>query len=357
SIVVTTDGTAVAFQSMGGNKIRRSRDGGLTWDPDIEIGPGATQGKALVDETTGHLLYVNPGAGFLWRSRDQGATWVRENITVRPDGFGLIPTSVTCMQPGVTLRYGQHRGRLLVPGRIQGPTGSNDVAWRSYHYSTAIYSDDGGSTWQTSRPFPVFGTGEAALAEISDGSILYNSREHMSKGNRYLAWSYDGGETWLNPTQSLELPDGARGTSYGCMGGMIRLPVEGLDILLYSNLDTDAGKMPDKVGGSTDKGREKITVWASFDGGKTWPLKRLVYDGPSAYSNLAAGRVGTPSQGKIFLLFEGGPDGHNAAIQVVAFNLAWLLDGRDPGQFLPPNVPAQPASAPSHAPPGRPDRQ
>ena len=61
---------------------------------------------------------------------------------------------------------------------------------------------------------------------------------------------------------------------------------------LSSNLDTDAGEMPAQVGASTSKGRERISVWASFDGGRTWPVKRLVYDGPSAYSNLDLKRTG-----------------------------------------------------------------
>ena len=38
---------------------------------------------------------------------------------------------------------------------------------------------------------------------------------------------------------------------------------------------------------------------------------------------------GTPSQGKIFLLFEGGPKACYEAVQVLSFNLSWLLDGRD----------------------------
>ena len=175
----------------------------------------------------------------------------------------------------------------------------------------------------------MLGTGEAALAELSDGSILYNSREHMSRGNRFLAHSDDGGDLWIGAYRSPDLPDGARGTSYGLMGGMIRLPVPGHDILLYSNVDTDAGVMPKQVGASIATGREKATVWASFDGGRTWPVKRLVYDGPSAYSNLGVGRNGTPSQGKIYLLFEGGPKGCHEAVQVVSFNLGWLLNGRD----------------------------
>lgn len=335
-VLTAKDGTVVAFQSPGGGQCRRSRDGGKTWDPAIEIAPDAKGGRALVDETKGDLLYVNPAAGWLFRSRDHGASWNRESTEVRPDGFGLIPKAegVSAMQCGITLAFGKHKGRLLMPARIMGPKNSNANEWRPYHYSTALYSDDGGAVWQTSKPFPVFGTGEAALAELSDGSILYNSREHMSRGNRYLAWSYDGGDLWIGANQSPDLPDGARGTSYGCMGGMIRLPVAGHDILLYSNLDTDAGEMPKQVGASTSKGREKITVWASFDGGKTWPVKRLIYEGPSAYSNLGVGRTGTPSQGKIYLLFEGGPSDCYEAIQVVSFNLSWLLGGRDVSGLL-----------------------
>jgi sialidase-1 len=328
-IVSAPDGTMVVFQSPGGGSCRRSVDGGRTWESDIVIAQDAKGGNAIVDETRGELLYVNPGDGWLYRSSDSGATWKHENCEVRPDGFGLIPKreGVGAMQSGITLAFGKHKGRLLTPARIMGPQNSNDVPWRPYHYSTALYSDDGGKVWQTSQPFPVFGTGEAALAELSDGRILYNSREHMSPGNRFFAWSLDG-DLWIDACRS-DLPDGVRGSSYGCMGGMIRLPVDGRDILIYSNLDTDAGEMPRKIGASTSKGREKITVWASFDGARTWPVKRLIFDGPSAYSNLGAGRSGTPSQGKIFLVFEGGPKDCYEGVNVVSFNLSWLLNGRD----------------------------
>ena len=92
--------------------------------------------------------------------------------------------------------------------------------------------------------------------------------------------------------------------------------------------------LPSKVGASIATGREKATVWASFDGGRTWPVKRLVYDGPSAYSNLGVGRVGTPSQGNIYLIFEGGPKGSHGAVQIVSFNLSWLLNGRNLNDLL-----------------------
>ena len=307
-VLTAKDGTVVAFQSPGGGNCRRSRDGGQTWDADIEIAPDAKGGR-LVDETKGDILYVNP-APVPFRSRDLARLDCGERAgAARRFREYSEDQGVSAMQSGITLAFGKHKGRLIMPARVMGPKSSNAVEWRPYHYSTALYSDDGGVVWQTSKPFPVLGTGEAALAEMSDGSILYNSREHMSRGNRFLAQSDDGGDLWIGAYRSADLPDGPRGTSYGCMGGMIRLPIPGQDILLYSNLDTDAGEMPKQVGASISKGREKVTVWASFDGGRTWPVKRLVYDGPSAYSNLAVGRAGTPSQGKIYLLFEGGPKG------------------------------------------------
>ncbi len=335
-VLTAKDGTVIAFQSPGGGNCRRSRDGGKTWDADILLAADAKEGRALVDETNDNILYVNPALGWLYRSRDSGATWTRESVQVRPDGFGNIPKTegVSAMQCGITLAFGKHKGRLIMPARVMGPKSSNAVEWRPYHYSTALYSDDGGAVWQTSKPFPVLGTGEAALAELSDGRILYNSREHMSRGNRFLAHSDDGGDLWIGAYRSPDLPDGARGTSYGLMGGMIRLPILGHDILLYSNVDNDTGVLPAKVGGSIATGREKATVWASFDGGRTWPVKRLVYEGPSAYSNLGVGRSGTPSQGKIYLLFEGGAKGSHAAVQIVSFNLSWLLDGRDLAKLL-----------------------
>ncbi|MBC8507915.1 MAG: exo-alpha-sialidase [Chloroflexi bacterium] len=99
------------------------------------------------------------------------------------------------------------------------------------------------------------------------------------------------------------------------MGGLVRLPVKDKDILLYSNCDS-----PDT--------RRLGTAWASFDGGKTWPLKRLVYEENFAYSSLSAGRPETESEGWIYLNFEGGPRGGST---VARFNLSWLLKGEKTG--------------------------
>ena len=324
NIITARDGTVLVFN---GKIVRRSTDGGKTWSDAAEIGPDAG-GNAIVDEKTGTIMLVNP-TGYRWISDDAGQTWTREEIKVLPNkmghGAGGKDFNNEAMQPGITLQFGKHDGRLIMPVRWFP---SNELMWRPVIYNTAIYSDDRGKTWQTSNPFPVLGTGEAALAEISDGRILYSSREHMTRGNRFFAWSYDGGERWLNFWRSDILPDGARGSSYGCMGGLIRLPIEGRDILIYSNLDCGGGVTPKiaQAGASSGGGRERITVWASFDGGETWPMKRLVFGGPSAYSNLGVGRKGTPSEGMIYLAFEGGKNMYEA-VQVAAFNLSWLRQG------------------------------
>ncbi|MCP3916752.1 MAG: exo-alpha-sialidase [bacterium] len=318
-ITVTPRGTVLAFFGSSRLVLRRSEDGGATWGPVITIdGSGIHGGGATVDETTGDILAFTeaghpPAAISVFRSSDDGRTWSEQETVIHPDPGGHAP-SMHMNETGITLKS----GRLLRATRYYA--GANDRRMWPEHYTNAIYSDDGGRTWSTSAPFPENGTGEAAVAELSDGRVYYNSRVHWDQAERNTrrraAWSHDGGETWTDWRIVDALPDGHQHRSYGCMGGLVRLPIEGRDVLIFSNLDTPASK------------RERITVWASFDGGETWPIKRLVFDGPSAYSSLAAGRGGTPSEGWIYLHFEGGPGG---ASQVARFDLAWILGGEATG--------------------------
>jgi sialidase-1 len=329
SIVATKEGTMLAFN---GNELRKSKDGN-SWTAIEDIGEDAKGTNAVVNEENGEILLLSP-KGYLLKSKDHGATWNKEEITILPDAFGLgapgrSPVIVWASQAGITLKYGSKKGRLIMPARILGPENSNDEEWRPYHYNTALFSDDGGKVWQVSSPFPVMGTGESALTELADGSIYYSSREHMSKGNRFVAWSYDGGNTWLNTYRCEYLPDGPKESSYGCMGGVVRLPIDGKDILIYSNLDSEKGEMPELVGGTIENDRENISVWASLDGGKTWPIKRSVFAGPSAYSNLGYGRPGSLVEGKIFLLYEGGEQHMYDGVHVAVFNLEWVLENQN----------------------------
>ena len=60
----------------------------------------------------------------------------------------------------------------------------------------------------------------------------------------------------------------------------------------------------------------------------------LTFSIASGYSSLIAGRPKTPSEGWIYLHFEGGPGGGS---QVARFNLSWLLAGESTGDGVPPD--------------------
>ena len=165
---------------------------------------------------------------------------------------------------------------------------------------------------------------EAALEELSNGMIYYNSRRHYSNDGlnpkmRHVAFSYDGGETWEDLSVSTVLPDGAQFRDYGLMGGLTRLPIQNLDILLFSNI----------ISSKKENARTNGYVWVSFDGGKSWPLKKSVDKGNFAYSSMIAGRPGTVSEGMIFLLYES-----ESGAKLARFNLQWLLDGVNISTYL-----------------------
>ena len=315
NVAVALDGAVLA--AWNGVTVRRSEDGGQTWGPNILIGKGFMGGGLTVNETNGDIFaFVEeshpPAPLTVYRSQDHGKTWMAVDVQIKPDSSGNVP-SMHMNEHGVTLRHGKHAGRIIRPTRYYA--GRNASSLWPKHYTNAIYSDDNGETWQTSEPFPEFGTGEATLAELSDGRIYYNTRRHWAPEGknprrRWTAISEDGGATWKDSSICEVLPDGPQDRDYGCMAGLVRLPVKGKDILLYSNCDSPGGR---KLG----------TVWASFDGGKTWPLKRLVTEGSFAYSSMNAGRPGTKSEGWIYLNYEAGGS------QMARFNLAWLLDVSD----------------------------
>jgi sialidase-1 len=351
---IALDGTLLALRNKE-QHLRRSEDGGAHWGDIIEVPFGFLDTNMIVDENTGDVLVVRmwDGRDRLWRSKDHGKSWQEEPITLKPNEVmkwldrtglktrgtnqgsdtdsGLYYLHANASESGITLRHGPQKGRLLAPAtfRPHAKAHPSDRAPIDVIYNCAIYSDDGGATWQVSGLFPDGYTEESAVAELSDGRIYYNSRSCKGFYDKALArdlvederlrrtaWSYDGGETWEDLEVNRVLPDGGgydRG--YGMKAGLARLPVEGRDILIYSNSDTAGGV------------REKMTVWASFDGAKTWPVKRLVYAGPGAYSSMVAGRPGTPSEGRIYLLFEGVEEHAYKGMQVARFNLSWILDG------------------------------
>lgn len=339
-LAVALDGTVLVFKEdrdRGRVTVKRSEDGGNLWGDPIEVGrridlaadmsdDGRYRGdhvgwselaNVTINENSGDIMVFAGGlkpAQMLYRSRDHGTSWCTEEIVIHPDRNGWLATTYCC-DPGITLKYGKHSGRLVMPAQVfVGPvhqdgtrTYLNKGLGRKYfakRYSSALISDDGGRTWNHSLPFPFFGTSEPGLLELHDGSIYYNARTHSRPGNKIVGKSLDGGESWTDAGEDDELFDGPPDV-YGCKGAILRLPGDKHDILLFSGP------------GRRDQ-RNDISVKISFDGGASWPLEKIIKKGPGNYSWMAAGRSGTPSQGMVFLL--------SNKDWMARFNLAWLLD-------------------------------
>ena len=333
-VVVAMDGSVLVLKNISSKtndmryiSVKRSVDGGKTWAEEKKVGDmvkvdgdmsddgrypnnnWAGLGNVMVDEVTGDImvfLTTLKTAQKLYRSKDHGKTWEIEDTKIRPGKDGWMPATNGACDPGVTIKHGSKKGRLLMPARVFPEYLNKGKGRKRYNdlYAMALYSDDRGKTWNSSAPFPIAGTGESGLVELKGGRIYHNSRTHMRPGNRRIAFSDDAGETWYGEHEDDELFDGPPDV-YGCKAGLLRLPYEDKDILLFSS--------PGNRETRTD-----INVWVSFDGGQTWPVNKLIKTGPGNYTWMAAGRKGTPSEGMVYLL--AGKD------WMARFNLAWLLE-------------------------------
>jgi len=361
SMVVARDGTVLAFcnrrmDTVGDNAaevhvvVRRSVDEGKTWRPmeDVLAAEGWTAGigSAVVDAADGTILLfygrhpvsttTKAQAGkegfetgrFLARSTDNGATWTHQKLVITANKAGAVG-GTHGSGTGITLKLGRKRGRLLVPARYHtSPHRVNDWTKKgieflqTYHFNCAIYSDDHGKTWKTSEPVQP-GTGEGCLAETSDGTIYYNSRAYFFDGKRRIARSDDGGATFGDFAVEETLIEPIQ----GCNAALIRYPKErasGRSVMLFSNPAHFPAARSNLTSWPGDRGlgRIRMTIRLSYDEGKTWPISRVVNEGPSGYSSLAVS-----SDGTILCLYETGKDVYNEKIAIARFNLEWLTGG------------------------------
>ncbi len=341
NIVATPKGTILAFATAryGNNHdwgnvqkavVIRSTDNGLTWSLPRVIAeiPEWTvrQTSAIVEPESGKIFVFGHkaprhnakgemiterwnianqvemealGAGhYFVCSEDEGETWT---------GMQSIDLPYWPHDVGITLRYGKYKGRLILPARF---TKGKRLDWPNM-FNGVLISDDKGDTWRAGG-LTQSHVGEACVVELSDGRVYVNSRNHAANfGIRNHAISYDGGETFTEFGDDPELIEPT------CDAGMVRYndPSVG-NVILFSNPSTSARKRWD--GGS----RHRMTVRGSYDNGETWPLKRLIFAGPSAYSGLAIGK-----EGMIFLIYERAKMGSKNSrenLAIARFNLAWL---------------------------------
>jgi sialidase-1 len=326
---ITNKGTVLAFWGDKQLLVRRSIDKGKTFGRDIVIAKkGINGGGVIVENDGGRILAFSqskhpPAESFIHESNDDGLTWKTSKLEIlNEEREGQIQLHFS--GSGIDLRSMKCQGRIIRPTRVYGTKDG---------YNNAIYSDNG-SQWIASKEFPIKATGEGAIVELEDGALLYSSRKHWFSNQktaspfRLFAYSSDCGETWQTPFESKGLFDGPRyrGLSkgkgpthqghFGLMGDLSKLHLDGREVLLHSNVYEI----------ESDWKRRGLTIWASIDGGISWPIKRKIHVGPSAYSSLQAVQNEKDNMNSLIMVhFEGGEEKEYEGSYLSIFNLWWLL--------------------------------
>jgi len=322
ALIVTKSGTALAI--CEGRKTdrgdhgdvdlvqKRSTDGGKTWGP-LELiheqggAEKITIGNPcpVVDQQTGTLWLPfnrdNDGV-FMLSSHDDGRTWSKPReitTSVKANDWNWYATGPG---NGIQLTRSKYQGRLVIPcdHRVNGPK-DDKGAWQQAGRSHVIYSDDHGQTWKLGGSTD-FGMNECAVVELTDGTLMLNSRSYRGKACRGISLSKDGGETWQPTYDDPALVESV------CQASLIRYswpndPATDKGLLLFSNP-------------AVPKGRDHVTIRGSTDDGKTWPFSRLICEPSSAYSSLAV----LPG-GEIGLLYERDNYKH---LTLARFSKKWL---------------------------------
>lgn len=145
------------------------------------------------------------------------------------------------------------------------------------------------------------------------GSVLACSESKAHR--RIVTTSRDGATGWSTPRFDEALLEPI------CMAGLVRYDHDGRSLLLFSNPHNLEGGREGAPEPGKSRARKNVSVKLSRDEGSTWPVNKLLEDGPSAYSDLAVTPAGTIlcfyGAGKT-LSFSG------SALRLARFNLEWL---------------------------------
>jgi sialidase-1 len=299
SVIATPKGTLLAFAEArkGGAAdagdidlvLKRSPDGGASWSAMQVAGDNGpnTFGNPcpIVDTRTGTIWLLSTqnrgqdkesdiiagtsGASrtvSVMKSDDDGVTWsAPREITSsvkRPD-WTWYATG-----PGVGIQTSS--GRLVVPA-------NHAEATTGIHRSHLFFSDDHGKSWTLGASADP-GTNESQVVELAGGRLMLNMRNHppLPENFRMIATSDDGGKTL-----SKARPDRI----------LIEPPAQASLLRWTTDKATDRIQLIFANPASTK--RERMTVRVSYDEGSTWPVSRVIWGGPAAYSSLVALRDAT----------------------------------------------------------------
>lgn len=307
--------------------VKRSTDHGKTWSEALTIAAGTGRGHGYGDtglvrtNEEGGLLCIfvggqgffqstpaNPIRTYVCKSSDNGATWTTpKDITDQLFGSGCTDDvrkgwngSFCASGAGLLGRD----GTIYFVAAVRESSSGAVSAVANYVY----YSKDNGETWKVSSCVKPDNGNEAKIVELNDGTLLVSIR-NQSKGPRYYSTSTDGGKTWSTIGQWSEIIEP------GCDG----------DIIYYTS--TKDGFEKDRILHSVPNhasDRENVTVFVSYDEGKSWPVSKPICPTGSAYSSLCILEDGT-----IGAYVEENYNTEDYSMYFTNFSLDWLTDGQD----------------------------
>jgi predicted neuraminidase len=168
----------------------------------------------------------------------------------------------------------------------------------TFSISIMAITDDGGKTWQASKPLIGFGNIQPSVLRRNDGTLVAYMRENGPRKRVRIAESTDDGMTW-GPVGVTELPNPGSG-----LDG-VRL-ANGHWLLIYND---------------TVSGRNKLAASLSLDEGRTWSTTRHLENEPAGsfhYPTVIQGADGTIHCVYSYFVAAGKSMKH------VAFDEAWL---------------------------------
>ena len=317
-MIVTNRGTLIAYNearradddwALMDILMQRSEDCGKTFSEPMALACGndkyhTVNNPVMMQDKSGriHLLYcedytVNGGRALRRYSDDDGLTW-SEPVDITPytnpdyhnvfafgPGHGIVTKDGTLIVPV-----------WMVPKFHQAPERSHTPSVIS-----TFYSKDNGESWALGE---LLGTNaeiicpnETSAALTSDGGVHLNIRFHGFC--RAKAYSQNGYSNWQDYAPDYHLPDP------GCFGSVVA----------YND-----GKNPYTLvfANCADKNdRTHVTVWASFDNGKTYPISKLIDAERGGYVEVAVDN----KAGFIYVIYE---DKWGLVNHLAIFDYDWL---------------------------------
>ncbi|SMO57599.1 sialidase-1 [Saccharicrinis carchari] len=330
AIITADDGTLVAvtdkrkFNSTDLPEdidivVRRSTDNGVTWSEPVTMAQGTGRNNGfgdavLMKANSGKLVALFVGGPGLWGSTptnpirsyvstsdDNGLTWTApEDITSQIFGAGAADPVRAAWRASF---FGSGQGLCLNDGRLMAVAAIRESSVNNVLNNYAIYSDDEGATWNVSGK-ALNGGDEAKVVELNNGDVLMSIRRG---GNRLWAKSTDRGETWSSNGSWADIWGNA------CNGDMVRYT--------STNDGYDKDRILHTLPNASD--RSNVSMWISYDEGDSWPVKKTLCAGKSAYSSITIlpdGTIGAyveEDETKPYKMY------------FLRFSLDWLTSGTD----------------------------